>query len=96
MNLNYENQDAYYHGTAAEEDFEIFNSDFVYLAPDRYEAQVFATNVILSKGKKGTPRVLKVLVKRGKVKNISEEVNQAIFENKDINACYRKRGTIFS
>ncbi len=62
-------EQTFYHGTAAETDFTIFSNDLVYLAPDKIEAQIFAVNPILAKGKQGKPRILEVQTKPGKVKN---------------------------
>jgi hypothetical protein len=74
----------FYHGTAAENDFVVFNGELIYLAPIKSEAKAFAENPILAKGKKGKPRVLEVRIKTGKVKDIDEIVTDAIFNDDDI------------
>jgi hypothetical protein len=74
----------FYHGTAAKTDFTAFSNDLIYLAPSRIEAQPFASNPILAKGKQGNPRVLKVQAKIGDVKNIDEAVIETIFNEGDI------------
>ncbi len=75
---------SFYHGTAAENDFLVFDGELVYLAPSRIEAKPFAENTILAKWKKGKPRVLKVQVKAGKAKDIDETVTDAVFNDDDI------------
>ncbi len=75
---------SFYHGTAAENDFLVFDGELVYLAPNKIEAKPFAENTILAKGKKGKPRVLKVQAKAGRVKDIDETVTDAVFNDDDI------------
>lgn len=79
-----EKSQIFYHGTAAETDFTVFDGDAVYLAPNAIEAQVFAVNLILSKGKKGEPRVLEIQAKTGRIKNIDEKILEVIDDGDDI------------
>ncbi len=76
----------FYHGTAAEGEFTVFNGDLIYLAPTKEEASVFAENPILAKGKQGKQRVLIVQTKVGRIKDINQVVTKAIFNDDDIDA----------
>lgn len=74
----------FYHGTAAESDFTVFEGELVYLAPDESEARLFAENPILAKGKRGQARVLAIQAKPGRVMNIDEAVMNAILGDEDV------------
>jgi hypothetical protein len=74
----------FYHGTAAESNFTVFDGNLIYLSPSRADAKMFGENPVLAKAKQGKPRVLSVDIKPGRVKNIDEVVTDAIFNDEDI------------
>lgn len=54
--------------------FSTFSTDIVFLTDQRDDAASFASNPILGKFKEGAPRLYKVTVPAGKIKNIDEAV----------------------
>lgn len=76
--------ETFYHGTAAEGEFDVFGTDVAYLAPNETEARSFAENIVLSKEQKGQERTLEVKAKAGKAKDITNAVDIAIAEDMDV------------
>lgn len=85
-----ENGNIFYHGTTALGEFNSFDRDLIYLSPDKPNAAMFAENPILNRGKKGRQRVLKIIAKDGKSKDITAEVLTALNNDKDIDAAIRE------
>ena len=78
----------FYHGTAAKTGIEKLKAGIVFLSPDPKNARMFSESPILSMsatGDKGggKPRVIKVTVTPGKIRDISAEVDDAIFNDED-------------
>lgn len=78
----------FYHGTAAKVGIDKFKAGIVFLSPDPLNARMFAESPILSgsaTGDKGggKPRVINVKVTPGKIRDISAEVDDAIFNDED-------------
>lgn len=78
----------FFHGTAAKSKITRFKPGITFLSPDPENARQFAENPILSgssDGHKGggKPRVIQVTVHSGKIKDISAEVDDAIFNDED-------------
>ena len=84
-----------YHGTSSV-NFDKFKGDIVYLAENSLEARGFALDNIIGGGRgKGTPRLLKVIAPKGEIKDINEQVENAIMNEDDIKIFYGETDKYF-
>lgn len=76
----------FYHGTSST-DFSEFNGDIVYLSTSLEDAEMFASDSVIGGGRgQGTPRVLVVNARDGKVKDINAPVEEAVMDG-DVDDC---------
>lgn len=73
----------WFHGTSAVE-FDRFGGDMAYLTTDRTQAGQYASGAHLGGGKGGKPRVLNIDVAPGDLKNIDDDLMEAMADGDDL------------